>query len=154
MSVEKRIYAIFAQTVQPNVHSFAADSDPYSSYGGITQPCGRILAQAVHVGRLLGYALAPKDKGIYHAITTITLAARDSKEMEHVCAVLDLAKIPYEYFRDSNGPVYGEEYNSVIDVHAEVQVMTAIITWPIDPDKVKGLLDYLPLWRHSLDVLK
>lgn len=140
MSEEKRIYVVVAETVDtPN--------------GVVVQPCGRAMAQACHaVGKM------QVTRRIYHArdlreigevldfedlpfeeCTTIILAARDSKELEHVNLLLANKGIARHLFADNNDAVYGE--------HA--RIATALATAPISPTEVYGVLDYLPLWGHS-----
>jgi hypothetical protein len=140
LSEEKRIYVVVAQTVDtPN--------------GVIIQPCGRAIAQACHaIGKMqvtsriyhardvqgIGGRLDFEDMP-FEEYTTIVLAARDSKELEHVNFLLATKGIPRHMFADNNDAVYGE--------HA--RICTALATVPVSPISIYGVLDYLPLWGHS-----
>ena len=140
----KRIYVVVAETV-----------DTPLTETTVVQIPGRMAAQAVHAAsrmrmyRLLieGSKLFKRNKGDYadveaamtdlagEAITTIILSARDSRELEHVRRLLAKAKIKYATFEDTNDAVYGPG-----------AVVTALATVPVLPNKVNGILDYLPLW--------
>lgn len=122
LTEEKRIYVVVAETVD-------------TSNGVVVQPCGRIAAQCAHV---VSKMRAVVDAG-WCPITTIVLAARDSAEMEHVLHLInkddDTETVT---FHDTNSDVYGPG-----------EVLTAICTLPIEPWKLAGITDYLPLWEHG-----
>lgn len=140
MSEEKRIYVVVAETVDtPN--------------GRITQPCGRAMAQATHArakmeitSRIYQQRESERRIGIedmaFVENTAIMLAARDSKELEHVYNLLAQRGIMRFPFFDRNEPVYGMAEH----VAEAAQIMTAIATVPTEPSKVLFTLDYLPLW--------
>lgn len=111
--------------------------------GVVKQPLGRQVAQAVHVVskmRVLNETVLLGPVKSWIPITTIILAARDAKEMEHVWKLLDRKKIPVTYFSDSNSD-YGI-----------ANLLTAICTEPVYKRQVAGVLDYLPLWPGDQNV--
>lgn len=124
---EKRIYVVVAETVQVEDRS-------------IIQPCGRVAAQCAHVVSKMRLVQAAEETVVqFTPYTTIVLGARDSKEMGHIFHLLGRNNIRFEEFYDENGPVYGEGHD----------VLTALCTFPIEPSKLIGLTDYLPLWEHG-----
>jgi hypothetical protein len=158
MADEKRIYVVVAETVDtPN--------------GVVNQPCGRIAAQCAHVvskmqvhritamnsqrswlrvvleaiAHLVQLLISMKPAG--HKLqpcTTIVLAARDLRELNHVKALL--AEFGHEHFtfEDSNPEVYGDG----------VEVMTAVCTLPVFASEMTLILGYLHLWSHGTDVVE
>lgn len=148
VSEDKRIYVVVAETVDtPN--------------GVVVQPCGRAMAQACHsIGkmqvtsreyyareRLSGMRIGGGGLGDFwedfpfQECATIILAARDSAEISHVDFLLMKSGVERYSFCDTNDAVYGES----------ARIMTAVCTVPVDPNKMVGILDYLPLWSHSRD---
>lgn len=144
MSEEKRIYVVVAETVDtPN--------------GRIKQPCGRAMAQACHavgkmqvtsrIYRARDAERAPTTARLgledmpFRECTTIILAARDSKELSHVELLLAREGINRYNFWDTNGEVYGAS-----ESEGDAHIMTALAIEPIEPIKVYGILNYLPLW--------
>ena len=142
--MERRIYAVCAETVDTPTRR------------GVVQIPGRMSAQFSHatskmkmhrlvdlaqkdinagLGRDLGLLLDAMEKTADEKITTINLSCRDSKELGHVIGLLHDARIKWHGFWDENPEVYGPG-----------AVMTAIATYPVNPAKVAGILDYLPLW--------
>jgi hypothetical protein len=75
---------------------------------------GRLIAQGVHIGRMLGYWLAAHEID-YKEITTIVLAVRNSKELAKVSKEIQAVvnslpfTVPYEEFYDTNLEFYGTE---------------------------------------------
>ena len=71
----------------------------------------------------------------FFPVTTIILSCRDSNELFHVKHLLHKTSVEYQVFWDTNPEVYGPD-----------KVLTAVATHPVEPEQVKGILDYLPLW--------
>lgn len=111
----------------------------------VIQSAGRQCQQGAHVrgmlenhlalldaaklrGRKISHATVP-----YNAITGITKKCRDSFELIHVKNLLEAANIRYFEFEDTQEDEYENE-------------VTALITEPVTPFAVAGILDYLPLW--------
>lgn len=165
----KRIYCMVADTVQ---HPLVA-ADPHWVYKRtpetrtINQVAGRLMAQGEHAVSMVRHMLLrdalrdtlmagvkPKKKGspsvnlgelkmldfftasCFWPITTINLAVRDSFELFHIRGLLINAGIRWETFTDTNPDVYGDDGG----------VVTALATWPVEPDAMLGITDYLPLW--------
>ena len=165
---DKRIYCVVAQTVQsPLIEETILTpatkrSTKVCSIEGtktIVQPAGRLIAQAAHVvsktrvlmlltllknvfKNLLSRKASIKALGefieawTFEPVTTIILSARDSYELYHVLNLLYKAGVEVHSFYDYNQPDYG---------NPKWKVMTAIATEPVNPEKVVGILDYLPL---------
>ena len=130
MSEEKRIYAVVAETV------WTPDK------GVVVQVPGRMAAQACHaVSRMRMHRLVASKPGVSfksvadEEITTIVLSCRDGKELAHVKALLNDRRVKWWGFDDTNPEVYGG-----------CSVPTALATVPVPASKVRGALDYLPLW--------
>jgi hypothetical protein len=71
---------------------------------GIVMSCGRIMAQAVHVGSKL------KIKEKLDAdleTTTVILKVHTSSDLEVILDKIKNAKVPWAEFRDTNHEVYG-----------------------------------------------
>ena len=127
--------------------------------GLIQQPIGRMAAQAAHVvskmrveDRLDGVAYRMLCGSVDNKmedvsrhvdvelarsvlpITTIVLEARDSRELLHIENLLATANIRSARFVDEN-----PEYRNGT-------ALTAICTYPVLPEKLQGITDYLPLW--------
>jgi hypothetical protein len=142
----KRIYVVVAKTVTIPKHTVFPELTEVES-SVIHQPVGRIAAQVGHVVSRMRVGLVlknpPKQVEWYTVddfnvpVTTIVLSARDSKEMEHIEGLLEIAGLSYTTFYDTNEPVYGK-YN---------EVLTAICTEPVYPHEVHGITDYLPLFK-------
>jgi hypothetical protein len=163
----KRIYCVIADTVQHPLDEVMIPFTKTYPLGRtykrneltrtIEQVPGRALTQGEHaVGKVRhmmvrdeihrAHEVAAKNKRdkvwylgqkiMYHPITTINLMARDSYELYHIRGLLNAAQIKYQLFLDENPPVYGEG-----------KVFTAIATYPVTPDEVTGIMDYLPLWK-------
>lgn len=132
MSEDRRIYVVVAETVD-------------TPSGMVIQPCGRVAAQCAHVVSQMRVESLVREWMVpgfsFFPITTIILAARDSKELEHVLSLLNKASIAVTVFRDTNPSVYG----------TEDEVTTAICTTAVKQIDMVGILDYLPLWSHSRD---
>jgi hypothetical protein len=119
---DKRIYVLVPETVQVDVAEFF----PEDSYhpGVVRKPitktykmvAGRLVAQGVHVGRMLGNWYFNRGNP---EITTITLSVRNTKELRKVSnevkAIVDKINdseessdmIAYEEFHDTNVEFYG-----------------------------------------------
>jgi hypothetical protein len=74
----------------------------------------------------------------FEPITTIVLSCRDSQELEHVKGLMHYHGVSFSDFHDSGQPDYGS---------TELEVLTAIATWPVEEIKVIGITDYLPLLK-------
>jgi hypothetical protein len=154
-SEEKRIYVVVAKVVDTIIES---------KYGVIAQIPGRMAAQGGHaLSRMRMHRMAELMKGKKYPpqrleleieeleegyeieelnladekITTIWLACRDGKELDHVAGLLDIRRIDYYDFQDENDSLYGLEFHP----------RTALATFPVFPADVIGILDYLPLWK-------
>jgi hypothetical protein len=164
-----RIYVVVANTVQiPMGLSMVGGHEVLHRVPdavSVRQVAGRLAAQVGHVKgvvhlRMAERALMPFMKGkvklptndtelteneylnsLWNAlakpVTTIVLAARDSFELYHVYRLLEHRLGRVHCFYDENDEVYG----------LGRKVMTAIATEPVNPKKVSGMLDYLPLWK-------
>jgi peptidyl-tRNA hydrolase len=73
-------------------------------------------------------------------ITTITLKARDTKELLHINKLAEDKGYLHFLFSDDNPPVYG----------TTERIPTAIAIGPLIPTQFIGLTDYLPLWKDNL----
>lgn len=153
MAEEKRIYVVVAETVQPD--------SSMSWKRHVIQPAGRIAAQVGHVVSKMRVNMTIEQRQrqpdcieLFSPITTIVLAARNSKELLHINTILGMANRTlghrrYEVFYDTNTDAYGWE-NNPDDPDADMppcSVMTALATYPVTKDEVEGLLDHLPLWE-------
>jgi hypothetical protein len=169
---EHRIYVIVPKTVQSpledKVRRKRIIQVATKQTKTTVQPVGRIGAQIGHVTskmrmyRLVEAAIAKseafekvgnatglqywlKDQIILggesegfvnEGITTIVLSVPDSFWLEHIHSLMRAKKIKTFGFIDTN-----EEYGGGL-------AKTAICTLPIDPAKLDGIIDYLPLWVH------
>jgi hypothetical protein len=134
-TVEKRIYVIVAETVDT------------PEKGTIVQVPGRMAAQGGHaLSRMKMHRLAgaaddgKKSSDLFkmadEKITTIWKACRDSDELQHIADNLDRVRVAWYDFEDENIPLYGVYHPR-----------TALATFPIDPKRIEGVTDYLPLWK-------
>jgi hypothetical protein len=136
---EKRIYVVVADTVQITHGDWYVKS--------VDQVAGRIAAQVGHVVSKMRVTRAHKYDEVFTPITTIVLAARDSKELDHICYCLALAGERFEVFHDVNEDVYGRVSNDDNGLITEpATVKTALATHPVAPASVAPLLGHLPLW--------
>jgi hypothetical protein len=155
-NAEPRIYVVVAETIQTplRVGDIQQTTTKRWDTRYIVQPAGRMAAQAAHAVSQVRVAMVEMkvreaiQKGHFsrrqtvqlvqdiqfHPITTIVLAARDSFELNHVLNLLYTARISVEEFADTNPEAYGPG-----------DVTTAVATWPVQPNEVLGILDYLPL---------
>lgn len=125
MKEEKRIYVVVAETVQ-------------TSAGNIVQPCGRVAAQVAHVvSKMQIERHRHINSGKFTPITTIVLAASDSREMNHTMRLCWRSHLEVTYFEDANEPVYGPD-----------PVLTAICTEPISQERA-AVFQALSLWEHG-----
>jgi hypothetical protein len=146
-----RTYTVIPGTVQTPI-KITMDGASKRKFAGrfentrdILQPAGRQAQQGQHVRGMLEHHLTlldiakPRGRKInastvpYHVITGITKKCRDSFELIHVGNLLEAANIRYFVFRDTQEDLYED-------------VVTALITEPVTPFAVAGILDYLPLW--------
>ena len=120
---EKRIYVVVPEIV------FATTR--------VVQPKGRQFAQGIHavneLRRYLYYSLKMNPVAAFAIRTTITLQARDSKELDHVAYLLVRRKLTPVCFQDEN-----DEYGPGCYATALAVLAT--------PKQVDGILGYLPLW--------
>ena len=127
----RRIYVVVAEEVD-------------TPGGPVRQAPGRMCAQACHaVGRLrmwslLGHRMTKQrmEELADAETTTIVLSCRDSKELRHVRRLMEEAGVAHYVFADTNPAVYG----------TGEKVPTALATATVEPGRVEGILDYLPLW--------
>lgn len=100
----------------------------------ITQPYGRMAAQASHAEASLRYQLDQfaSDKPFVN-IPTIILECRDEAELKHVARLLEKKKLPYTWYYDENPEAYG----------TVAGVLTALAVVATKEQTV-GILDYLP----------
>jgi len=117
---EKRIYVVIPATVQVP--------------GNVIQPMGRQIAQACHVVSKLRMVGEVAGEELPFPITTIILAARDLRELDHNYNGLRAKKLKPTFFFDENKEAYGE-----------FQPRTAMAVLA-SPSQVVDILDYLPLW--------
>lgn len=128
----ERIYTVIANTVWT------------PEKGVVRQVPGRAAMQGTHaVSRMkmhLMLDMTRREQRVFakKAITTISLGARDAKELQHIMGLLEKAGIRYYTFEDENPPVYGKG-----------EFLTAISTVPVDPEQLVGITDYLPLWNSE-----
>lgn len=91
--VEKRLYIIVPEVLEiPGQNR------------GITMSCGRLMAQAVHVGSKLKL-LEKLDPDL--ATTTVVLKVANSLDLEPILDKIKKAGIPWATFLDDNPEVYG-----------------------------------------------
>ena len=138
--IRKRIYVVIAEMVD------TPDKAVVPS-GVVVQVPGRMAAQGGHalsrmkMHRLLNIlerCAGAKKQARQIAdekFTTIWKSCRDTKELNHVIQLLNRAKIAWYDFEDENPEIYGYWHPR-----------TAIATVPVNPERVEGVLDYLPLW--------
>jgi hypothetical protein len=143
-----RIYTVVAGTVY-NPLDTTPEGFPRLTPNSktIIQPYGRMTAQHGHVVGVVRVKMAfeilkhfgnkhiDAEKAGLIPITTIVLQCRDSLELAHVKDLLEEADLKVEEFLDDN-PEYGPG-----------KVRTAIGTWPVFPENVIGITDYLPLLK-------
>jgi peptidyl-tRNA hydrolase len=153
---EKRIFVVVAETVQSGVEcqgNWAFIPNPELSKS-TNQVCGRIAAQVAHVVSKMQVERAFKNilkaisvdthipynmlSNTLEPVTTIVLSVRDSLELYHIWNILNKDGIQCTDFMDDN-PIYGTTEN----------ILTAVCTYPIEPEKLRGLTTHLPLWRHG-----
>ena len=139
---DERIYVIVPQTVQvthpgkwvfPNGIGIPEQlPDTVESYSMVA---GRLIAQGVHIGRMLGYWLTSRNIP-YEDVTTIVLSVRNTKELrkvsDEILGVLNSAasNVGYEEFHDTNFEFYGTD--------KKVHTITAV--GPIKPE-VREMLE-------------
>jgi predicted DNA binding CopG/RHH family protein len=95
MTVEKRLYIILPATIDvPETRQI------------IPMSCGRLFAQAIHVGsKIKQHEKMDPDL----ETTTIVLRVENSKELDAVLDKVKKAGIPWQTFLDTNAEVYGTE---------------------------------------------
>jgi len=121
---EKRIYSVSPAVIVPVGPGLRT-----------IQPYGRQSAQHAHAVGMVRWEQGRKGLD-YEFTTTILLQCRDSRELIHVAYLLNKAKISIEMFCDRNDSAYGLGVGSIF---------TAVATYPVEPKKIFGILDYLPL---------
>jgi hypothetical protein len=145
---DERIYVIVPKTVQvqsPSHWGYGV-TDTLSEEKSHPMVAGRLIAQGVHVGRLLERIFA--NSGVpYREITTITLSVRNSKELTKVsneAKSLLLKNDPhgcnlrytYGEFHDTNYEFYGTEQ--------KIHTITAI--GPVTREAVEDAIGHLELY--------
>ena len=121
---EKRIYSVSPIMIDPG------ENRPW-----VLQPYGRQSAQHAHAVGVVWWRMGKA--GLDRVpITTILLQCRDSKELCHIFRLLAKANIQKEAFFDRSEEAYGA---------GTPPIFTALATHPIEPCKVAGIMDYLPL---------
>lgn len=73
-------------------------------------------------------------------ITTITVKARDTKELLHINELAQARGVLHFLFSDDNAQVYG----------TNDRIPTALAIGPLMTTQFVGLTDYLPLWTSNL----
>jgi hypothetical protein len=132
---DERIYVIVPQTVQVPYQSIWNLGQPTDEVESFPMVHGRLIAQGVHVGRMLGYWMNLHNVD-YKEITTIVLAVRNSKELAKVSREIQAVvnslpfTVPYEEFHDTNSEFYGTE--------EKVHTITAV--GPLSPE-VREMLE-------------
>ena len=147
---EKRIYVLVPKTVQVMVKPSRRSPAERVSFD---MESGRLMAQNLHIGRLMEYArmmvehdayvycngrhLMPK----YEEITGIDLAMRNSGELVFYRNLLlaRLGKDGVFEFSDQN-----PDFNGTND-----RVLTSVCTCPVLKSEVEDLLGHLPLYREQ-----
>ena len=144
----ERFYVIVPQTVQI-LHPAPPLRDEFDIQGvdeitSVPMVHGRLIAQGVHVGRIIGHYFA--SRGIpYRDVTTITLAVRNSKELRKVSNELRKTAetllnadidVGYEEFHDHNPGLY----NTLDRVH------TITIVGPVQREMVEDGIGHLELY--------
>jgi hypothetical protein len=108
---DKRIYVFVPKTVQVIT---AAPSILEESVKNISMVHGRLIAQGVHIGRILGHYMESLHLP-YEDITTIVLSVRNSKELTKVTREVENIFLNYEHninikkFFDKNVKLYETE---------------------------------------------
>jgi hypothetical protein len=119
---DERIYVIVPQTVQSEITSESAhwddmrpDDEPIETQiQNNKMVAGRLIAQGVHVGRLLERIFA--NSGIsYREITTITLSVRNSKELTKVSAEIKAALLKNDPHGMNVRYTYGEFHDTTLN---------------------------------------
>ena len=147
---DKRIYALVPQTVQI-LHQAPPVRDEYDIPGideivSVPMVHGRLIAQGVHVGRMLGH-FAERLKIPYESITTIVLAVRNSRELRKVSTEVlgrlsalktlnPTETLLYEEFHDTNFGLYG--------TRDRVHTITAF--GPVTRESVENAIGHLDLY--------
>jgi hypothetical protein len=132
---DERIYVIVPQTVQVMHHYPSILGETPYEVESMPMVHGRLIAQGVHVGRMLGYWMNLHNVD-YKEITTIVLAVRNSKELAKVSREIQAVvnslpfTVPYEEFHDTNSEFYGTE--------EKVHTITAV--GPLSPE-VREMLE-------------
>jgi hypothetical protein len=129
---DERIYVLVPETVQVTVHPKRWVKWFRRSYTRtVHMESGRLIAQGVHVGCMLG------DK--YANVPTIVLSVRNTKELRKVsdeAAELVLRGTAYAEFYDTNEPFYGTA--------DRVHTITAF--GPVTKEEVDSVLGHLELY--------
>jgi len=113
--IDERIYVIVPQTVQCEVITPLDNETIKVETKSFPMVAGRLIAQGVHIGRMLGNWYFNRGNP---EITTIVLNVRNTKELRKVSdeikrkvdeLVETVDRIPYEEFHDTNVAFYGTE---------------------------------------------
>lgn len=128
---DKRFYVIVPETVQTELVSKQME-------------VGRLMAQLMHMGRAVERRRASANLP-YEDVTTIILAARNTKELNKVHSELEIVRqvpgsnvpaFPLSIYRDHNPLVY----------QTPERVLTALCVGPIEKSVVDGVIGHLELY--------
>lgn len=129
--VDERIYVIVPQTVQvvrpAEPAAFSDELDGAETVESFPMVHGRLIAQGVHVGRLLERMFGNAGMA-YREITTITLVVRNSKELAKVSREANAALRKNDSFGESIRWFYGEFHDhnpGFYGTNNRVQTITA-----------------------------
>ena len=142
---EKRIYVIIAETVdtpQGAVHQVPGRMAAQGGHALSRMKMHRVMDSLFSRKEIKAIAYKPDlEKMADEKTTTIWLACRDSRELEHIHRLLTKARIRHYDFEDENDEIYGI-YGDDTGCHP----CTALATVPVYPEQVTDIIDYLPLW--------
>lgn len=141
---DERIYVIVPETVQVEIRPTGWRKFFYSSRNkSVDMVSGRLIAQGVHVGRILGHWFA-KHNIPYRDITAIVLSVRNTKELRKVSdeALAIVHHMPhtvaYEEFHDTNEAFYG----TTDSPH------TITVFGPVDRETMEDVIGHLELYNR------
>lgn len=140
-----RIVVVLAETLQ---YTVGGEEKTYKMETGrqMAQACHAVSAlKLLYIEQALIYGAESNPLRLVvrlmeNPITTITLKARDTKELLHIDKLVEDKGYLHFLFSDDNPPVYG----------TNERIPTAIAIGPLVPTQFIGLTDYLPLWKDNL----
>lgn len=145
--------------VAENPTYFARDAAGIAQLRSVKLECGRAAAQAAHaVSKLKLSYIAEHCQGgqtdqayglvlkvMAKKVTTITVKARDTAELQHIEHLLEIKKMHSAKFYDENPQFYGDVIGG--------EVLTAIAIGPYKTEEFYGITNYLPLWKCKCDLV-